>query len=108
MSETAVHSTGHAAAHEGDHGGAHGDLVYVKVAIILGLFTAVEVLTYFVDFGPAAVGVLLGLMVVKFALVGLYFMHLKFDNKIFMQMFIAGLAFAVVVYCIMLTAFHFW
>jgi hypothetical protein len=37
-----------------------------------------------------------------------YFMHLKFDSPLFTRMFAAGLSFAVVVYCVMLTAFRFW
>jgi cytochrome c oxidase subunit 4 len=113
VSESTLHSTADA-AHEAnvdtDHDIAHsgGDLLYVKIALLLGALTGIEVMTYFFDFGSAAVGVLLGLMVVKFAIVGLYFMHLKFDNKLFTQMFVAGVAFAVVVYCAMLATFHFW
>jgi cytochrome c oxidase subunit 4 len=95
---------------EDEHDIAHsgGDLLYVKIALLLGALTGIEVLTYFLDFGSAAVGVLLGLMTIKFAIVGLYFMHLKFDNKLFTQMFVAGILFAVVVYCAMLATFHFW
>jgi hypothetical protein len=35
-------------------------------------------------------------------------MHLKFDAPLFTRMFGAGIAFAVGVYIIMLTAFRFW
>ena len=73
-----VHPTGH--AHPGDK-------QYVVIALILGLFTAIEVLTYFVDFGGAAIPTLLVLMVVKFVMVVLYFMHLKFDSPVFMRLF---------------------
>ena len=93
-----------------DHpvGHAHpGDKQYVVVALILGLFTAIEVLTYFVDFGDAAIPTLLVLMVVKFAMVVLYFMHLKFDSPVFMRLFVTGLILAVSVYAIMLAAFQF-
>jgi cytochrome c oxidase subunit IV len=47
-------------------------------------------------------------MIVKFAVVAGYFMHLKFDSPLFTRMFVAGLTFAVVVYSIMLTVFRFW
>jgi cytochrome c oxidase subunit IV len=93
-----------------DHptGHAHpGDKQYVVIALILGLFTGVEVLTYFIDFGAAAIPTLLVLMVVKFIMVVLYFMHLKFDSPIFMRLFITGLALATFVYAIMLAAFQF-
>ena len=89
-------------------GHAHpGDKQYVVIALILGLFTAIEVLTYFVDFGAAAVPVLLGLMVIKFVMVALYFMHLKFDSPLLMRLFVGGLTLALSVYCIMLAAFQF-
>ena len=35
-------------------------------------------------------------------------MHLKFDSKMFTTMFVAGLTFAVSVYCVLLTIFEFW
>ena len=107
--ETAVHTDAHT-----EHATGHkhpGDKQYVVIALILGLFTAIEVLTYFksvVNFGSAAVPMLLVLMVAKFALVVLYFMHLKFDSPVFMRLFVAGLVLAVGVYVVMLSAFEFW
>lgn len=97
--------------HEAPHGDAHAhpsDLKYVYVALILAVFTAIEVSTYFVDFGALHVAVLISLMTVKFTMVAGYFMHLKFDSPLFTRMFGAGLAFAVGVYLVMLTAFRFW
>jgi caa(3)-type oxidase subunit IV len=93
-----------------DHATGHAhpdDKKYVVIALILGLFTAIEVLTYFVDFGGAAIPTLLVLMVTKFAMVVLYFMHLRFDSPVFMRLFVTGLILAVSVYCIMLAAFQF-
>ena len=84
-----------------------GDMQYIVVALILGFFTAVEVLTYFVDFKWAAVPTLLGLMVIKFVMVVLYFMHLKFDSPVFMRLFVTGLTLAISVYAIMFAAFQF-
>jgi cytochrome c oxidase subunit 4 len=97
----------HAQHAPGEH--AHpGDLQYVVVALVLALFTAVEVLTYFIDFKGAALPTLIGLMVVKFALVVLYFMHLKFDSPVFMRLFVTGIVLAISVYVIMLLAFEYW
>ena len=94
------------------HQGAHdhpSDLKYVKIAGILAALTAVEVLTYTFDLtGAALLAVLMPLMIIKFAIVAGYFMHLKFDSKLFTVMFVSGLAFAVTMYCVMLTIFEFW
>jgi cytochrome c oxidase subunit 4 len=81
---------------------------YVKVALILAALTALEVATYFVDFGPFFMPVLLVLMCVKFFIVVSYFMHLKFDSKIFSFMFYAGLFLAVGVYAAFLATFKFF
>lgn len=81
---------------------------YVKVALILAALTALEVATYFVDFGPFFMPVLLVLMCVKFFIVVSYFMHLKFDNKIFSFMFYAGLFLAIGVYAAALATFKFF
>jgi len=107
-SETLTHDVTDAGHDE--HGGGHahpGDKQYVVVALILGLFTAIEVLTYFVDFGGLAVPTLIVLMVIKFVMVVLYFMHLRFDSPVFMRLFVVGIGLAISVYFIMLAAFQF-
>jgi cytochrome c oxidase subunit 4 len=107
-SETLANEVTHAGHDEHGEGHAHpGDKQYVVVALILALFTAIEVLTYFVDFGAAAVPTLLGLMVIKFVMVVLYFMHLKFDSPVFMRLFAVGILLALSVYFIMFAAFQF-
>jgi len=96
--------------HEGHEGHDHGlsDVGYIKVALLLAVLTAVEVSTYYVDFGPFFIPVLLILMVVKFFIVASYFMHLKFDSKIFTWMFYTGLFLAVGVYAAFLATFKFF
>ena len=47
-------------------------------------------------------------MVVKFFIVVSYFMHLKFDNRIFSFLFYLGLFLAVFVYIAALATFHFF
>lgn len=81
---------------------------YVTIALILAALTALEVSTYFVDFGPFFMPVLLILMCVKFFIVVSYFMHLKFDNKLFSFMFYTGLFLAVGVYAAFLATFKFF
>jgi len=88
------------------HGMSNGG--YIRIAIILAAMTALEVSTYYVDFGGLFLPVLLILMVVKFFIVVSYFMHLKFDNKLFSFCFYAGLFLAVMVYVIALATFKFF
>ena len=79
------------------------DWLYVKVALLLGLFTAIEVSTYFIfsdAYTPINIALLLGLMVTKFGIVIMYFMHLKYDSKLFRRIFLGGLSLAVMVYMI--------
>ena len=93
----------------GEHGEKHfSDAQYVVVALILAVLTAIEVSTYFVDFGPLMMPVLIVLMIVKFFTVVAYFMHLKFDNKLFSALFYTGLILAVGVYCGALATFKFF
>jgi cytochrome c oxidase subunit IV len=81
---------------------------YVKIALILAAITALEVATYYVDFGPLFMPALMIMMVVKFVVVVSYFMHLKFDNKLFTWVFYAGLFLAIGVYAAALATFHFF
>ncbi len=112
MSETATADTTSAAATHDDGGHAHpSDWAYVKIALALGFVTALEVSTYFesvVDWGRALVPALMVMMVLKFYLVATWFMHLRFDSKLFARMFQAGLLLAVAVYVATLFAFQFF
>ena len=88
----------------------HGltDAGYIKIALILAAITALEVSTYYVDFGPLFMPALLGMMVIKFVMVVSYFMHLKFDSKIFSFLFYVGLGLALFVYFVALATFKFF
>lgn len=98
------------AEHSHDEDAEHGMSIagYIKIAAILAGLTALEVSTYFVDFGPAFLPVLLTLMCVKFFIVVSYFMHLKFDSKLFSFLFYTGLFLAVAVYIVALSTFKFF
>jgi len=94
-----------------DHPGDHwSDLKFVYLALGLAVITAIEVLlSYMVDdLGALFLPLLLGLMLVKFFSVVSYFMHLKFDNRLFSLMFYLGLGLAVTVYMIALFTFKFF
>jgi cytochrome c oxidase subunit 4 len=93
-------------AHEAEH---PRDVLYIKVAAALFVLTGLEVYTSYAHWlGDAFLPILLILMAVKFVLVVLFFMHLKFDAKIFGRLFWAGFFLAVAVYCTALATFHFF
>ncbi|MGI9032292.1 MAG: cytochrome C oxidase subunit IV family protein [Acidimicrobiales bacterium] len=82
---------------------------YIGVALVLALITGTEVAVYYVSaVKDALVPILLVLSVVKFSMVVLWFMHLRFDSRIFRRLFVIGLALAVFVYTVVLTTFHVW
>ena len=85
-------------AHGDDHGAHLTFSGAVKVAIFLAVVTGLETLTYFVDFGAVANPAIVIMMIVKFAVVVAYFMHLKFDNKMFTLLFMIGIVMALAVY----------
>ena len=94
-----------------DHPGEHwSDLQFVYLALGLAVITAIEVaLSYMVDdLGPVFLPALIILMLIKFFAVVMYFMHLKFDSRLFSLMFYLGLGLAVVVYTVMLFTFKFF
>ena len=89
-------------AHDAKHPSA---LEYVQIGIILAIITAVEVALYYVDMNfTLLVVLLLTLSVVKFTMVVLWFMHLKFDASLFSVLFTGGLALTFVVFTVALAA----
>jgi cytochrome c oxidase subunit 4 len=63
---------------------------YLFVFIALAVFTLIETLVSYVQQEAIKFPTLVVLSVVKAVLVLLYFMHLKFDSKLFTYLFIAG------------------
>jgi cytochrome c oxidase subunit IV len=84
------------------------DKLYVQIFLILFVITAAEVSTYYVDFGDLLLPSLMVMMTVKFAMVVMFFMHLRFDHKLFSWVFVSGLVLAVLVYIAALTTFEYW
>jgi cytochrome c oxidase subunit 4 len=103
VTETGHHVTG-ASGHEVHHG--LSDPGYVMVAIVLAVITALEVSLTYIDVGPVFLPLLIVLMLIKFFSVVLFFMHLRFDNKLFSVLFYMGLFLAVGVYIVALFTFH--
>jgi cytochrome c oxidase subunit 4 len=82
---------------------------YYKVFGILVLITAAEVAIYYLSGARRAViTLMIFMMIAKFSVVALYFMHLRFDSKLFRRLFVTGIVLAVLVYLIALTSLHVW
>jgi cytochrome c oxidase subunit 4 len=82
------------------------DSQYVKVAIVLAVVTIAEVAVYYVgSLQRLLVPLLLSMSLVKFFLVAMWFMHLKFDSKLFRRLFVLGIVIAVSVFGVVLVSF---
>ena len=76
---------------------------YIKVGGFLAAVTALEVALYYMNMANGVLlGLLLALSALKFVIVVLWFMHLKFDNKLFSVMFTGGLVLVAGLFTIVL------
>jgi cytochrome c oxidase subunit 4 len=85
--------------------------VYLKVAAVLAIITAIEVAVYYVlvgDLGYLLPPALIALSALKFGLVAAFYMHLKFDHKLFTAFFVGGLLLAASVVLALMTLFGVW
>jgi len=87
-----------AAAHATGEGHATVQ-TYIKVAVVLGILTAIEIGALYVPGIPshALVALLLVFSVIKFGLVVAFFMHLRYDNKLLTALFVGPLVIAMVI-----------
>jgi cytochrome c oxidase subunit 4 len=96
-----------------EDGGTHhehpSEANYIKIALFLAVITAIEVVF---SYWEAVEGILapslIAMSLVKFVVVVGYFMHLKFDSRLFRRLFVAGLCLALFCFGAMLTTFHLW
>jgi cytochrome c oxidase subunit IV len=106
----------HVEAHEHDHPTPG---TYAKIGLVLFVLTALEVGLYEITYGSSAgpfgrslepffIPLLLLLSAVKFALVAMYYMHLKNDSKLFSGVFVFPIIIAAIVILalIVLQAYH--
>lgn len=86
---------------------------YVRIAVILGVITALEVAIVYLFheenplrpfLGPS----LISLSAIKFGIVAAFYMHLKFDSKLFTFLFFGGLAIAASIVLALMTLFGTW
>ena len=81
---------------------------YWKVATVLTLITVVEVWVYYIPKFVASrlfVPSLLVMSAVKFAIVVMFYMHLKYDHKLFRALFTGPLIIAMVTLVVLLFLF---
>lgn len=83
------------------HAGHPDPIQYVVIGLTLAFITAVEVVLYYIDLNfNLMVTTLLFLSIIKFMLVVGFFMHLKFDNKVFSVLFFGGLTLAITLFTV--------
>ncbi len=79
---------------------------YIAIAVILAALTALEVMVFYVEaLAPVLVPVLMVMMAVKFALVVMFFMHLKFDGPLLTGVFAWGLFIATAIILALMAIF---
>jgi cytochrome c oxidase subunit 4 len=102
--EPAAHHAAGDRAHRSGHPSAKE---YVRIGVILAVLTALEVAASYAGVsGAILIPTLLVLALVKFALVVLWFMHLKFDDRRYARFFVVGLSGAAILYLIVLISFR--
>lgn len=96
--------------HHGHHGEtepAHASVkFYWMIGGILVILTAMEVAVFYMDFGAFEAPFLLVLSTAKFVIVVMFFMHLRFDSKVFTGLFVAGLVLAVFMISALMVLYH--
>lgn len=80
---------------------------YVRIAVVLAVVTALEVGIYYADISRALlIPALLIFAAIKFVLVVLWYMHLRFDSRTYARFFLIGLAGAVTLFLVVLLTFR--
>ena len=104
-------------AHHDAHAHTHpGPSKYIQVAVVLFVLTALEVLAYEIGHGnvlpalqatvePMVVGILLVLSAIKFALVAMFYMHLKQDERLLSGLFVFPIILALAIAAALIALF---
>lgn len=80
-----------------------GPVEYAQIGGVLAFITALEVGLYYLDVGRTILVLsLLAMSGIKFSLVVLWFMHLKFDNRLFSSLFVLGFFLALSLFVVVL------
>ncbi|MGZ4147004.1 MAG: cytochrome C oxidase subunit IV family protein [Actinomycetota bacterium] len=80
---------------------------YIRIAIILAVITGAEVAVYYLELSRGLlIPLLFGFSALKFTLVVLWFMHLRFDSRTYARFFLLGLAGATTLFIVVLLTFR--
>jgi cytochrome c oxidase subunit IV len=93
-----------------EEGHAHpGGKEYLAIATVLTVLTAIEVAIFYIpSMKSMLVPSLLTLSALKFALVAMFYMHLKFDHRLFSWLFVLPMILAAAVILALMKLFgHF-
>ncbi len=102
-----VEPAAHHASAEAHRAGHPSAKEYIRIGVILGVLTALEVAASYTGVsGAILIPTLFVLALIKFALVVLWFMHLKFDDRRYARFFVVGLSGAATLYLIVLISFR--
>jgi cytochrome c oxidase subunit 4 len=88
-----------------DRGAQHATVgTYIRVALVLTGVTALEVgVIYVRQLAPIIVPLLLAMSAAKFALVALFFMHLRYDSRLLAFLFVGPLILAAGLAVVLMT-----
>jgi cytochrome c oxidase subunit IV len=91
------------------------DRTYLKVGSLLFILTAVEIALYFIEDALESewslyllIASLIILSSIKFVLVVMYYMHLKWDDRIFTWFFLAGMFVAAAIILAMMAMYRYY
>lgn len=86
----------------------HGTRTYWIIGVILFVITALEIAAYYIEesLGSLMVPVILLLSALKFWLVVWFYMHLKYDSRIFTGIFLFPMALATLVIVSLIMLYH--
>jgi cytochrome c oxidase subunit 4 len=70
--------------------------LYLAIGAALLTLTAITVAVSLFDFGPLNLVVALSIAAIKATLVALYFMHLRYDSRLYLVVFLTAIAFLAV------------
>ena len=101
MSDHAAHHDEHAAGGHAHAPGQHSHpsaKEYVGIAVVLTIITAIEVAVFYVPaLHPFLAPILLVLSALKFGIVAMWYMHLKFDSRLYSWVFVVPMVFAAAI-----------
>jgi cytochrome c oxidase subunit IV len=94
--------------HDLDAHPVHGTKTYWVIGAYLFILTALEIAAYYLEdsLGSLATPVILVLSAAKFILVVMFYMHLKYDSKMFTGVFLFPMALATLVIVSLIVLYH--